>query len=353
MSFDSDQSLKGFVCRFLKSRGAIVEKTTRGFNALLPERLAERLETEEFVQFDTDSTSESTVSINYGSPFLEKIIRETCQPPPLVQCQLEYDYLKSQGFDNLIQRQFRFYGAVGQVESFAAVRTEYLSMTCNYLVQSDEQREGLIQLRFNLETGARIASMEQNTGLAVTNFKSKDKSAGWSDEKVKEIVLWVKRHIETDLLREIEQFQASMNRKFRRDVTSLKEYYAALKLEMKASLARPGLSDHLIQDRQEKIDLLPDELAQKIDDLLKKYSIRVKIKLCAAMLIQTRAVKILYRLSVGREPQRLSMIYNPSNKSLDPQVCRSCGISTFSLYFCTQLHPICPSCKDRCSACRK
>ena len=353
MNFDSDRSLEGFVCRFLENRGAIIEKNANGFNVLLPDHLSKLLKTPEFIQIDTDPTSESIFSVNYGSPLLEKTVNEACESPPLVGCRLNFAYLKSQGFDNLIRGQFTFHGAVGKVESFAEVRAEYLLLACKYLAQSDEQKEGVIKLIFNLETGARIAGMEQKIGLAVSEFQSKKKPVGWRDEKIKKIIEWVKCHIKADLAEEIALFQDSMNRRLRRDVASLEEYYSALEQEMKTSIERPGLSAQLIQERQEKIGLLPDELTRKTDDLFKKYSIRVNIKLCGAMLIHTPAVKVLYQVSVGRKQHRLSMIYNPANKFLDPQVCQSCGSSTFSVYFCRHLHLLCPKCKEQCPVCKK
>jgi len=102
--------------------------------------------TPEFIQIDTDPTSESICSVNYGSPLLEKTVNEACESPPLVGCRLNFAYLKSQGFDNLIRGQFTFHGAVGKVESFAEVRAEYLLLACKYLAQSDEQKEGVIKL---------------------------------------------------------------------------------------------------------------------------------------------------------------------------------------------------------------
>jgi hypothetical protein len=353
MSFDSDQSPAGFVCRFLENRGAIVEKSTKGFNVLLPNHLSKLLQTPEFIQIDADPSSESAYSVNYGSALLEKIVNEVCELPPLIAIHLDFDYLKSQGFDKLIRNQFTFHGSVGKVESLAEVRTEYLLFTCKYLAQSDEQKEGLIKLIFNLETGARIADMEPNIGLAISEFQSEEKPVGWGDETIKKLIEWVERHIKEDLAEEIAPFRDSMNRRLRRDASSLEEYYSALKQEMTASLERPGLSAQGIQERQEKIDQLPDELARKTDDLFKKYSIRINIKLCGAMLIHTPAVKVLYRASVGRKQQRLSMIYNPANKCLDPLVCRSCGVSTFSVHFCQSLHLLCPNCSAKCLVCKR
>jgi hypothetical protein len=61
---------------------------------------------------------------------LEKIVNAACETAALVEWDLYVDYLKSQGFDKQIRNQFTFHGAVGKVESFAEVRTEYFLMTC-------------------------------------------------------------------------------------------------------------------------------------------------------------------------------------------------------------------------------
>jgi hypothetical protein len=353
MKFDSDQSLEHFVCRFLENRGAMIEKNSQGFDVLLPDYLSNLLETPEFIQIDTDPDSESIYSINFGSTLLENIVNVACEYVALVECDLRFDYFKSQGFDKLIRNQLTFHGAVGKVESVAEVRTEYLLMTCKYLAQSDEQKEGLIRLTFNLETGARIEDVEQNIRLSVSEFQTKEKPVSWKEGKIRKIIEWAERHTKAVLKEEIAPFEDSMNRRFRRDVASLEEYYTDLEQEMTKSLERPGCSDELIQDRQEKINLLPDELARKTDDLFKKYSIRVNIKLCGAMVIRTQAVKVLYRLSVGRKQHRLTLIYNPANKSMDPMVCKGCGASTFSVYFCRYLHPLCPNCSQECPVCKK
>ena len=70
---------------------------------------------------------------------------------------------------------------------------------------------------------------------------------------------------------------------------------------MEASLGRSGVSDHLIQDRKQKIALLPEELARKKDDLLQKYSIQVKVTPCAALFIRTPAVRVLFEMHITEE----------------------------------------------------
>jgi hypothetical protein len=352
MSFEPDQELEHFVCRFLETHGAVLEKNSKGFEALLPESLSGLLETPEYIRInkgspDTHPESRHAYSINYGAHLLEKIVNAACTQVPLLACQLEFDYLKSAGFGRLINEQFSFFGSVGSMENTAKIKTEYLFLTCRYIAQSDEQKEGLVSLIFNLETGAFVPHMAHMLYSAVRDFKTEKKGGVWKDKQIKEIMEWVKKQMKESIAEEIGPFQESMTRRFRRDVANLEEYYAGLKEEMKKSLERPGLSDQLIKDRQEKIALLPDELARKKDDLFKKYSIKVKVELCSAMLISTPAIKILYKASIGRKRKNFSLIYNPVTKCIDPLVCQGCGRSATTIHFGDRLHLLCPACSGK------
>jgi hypothetical protein len=173
----------------------------------------------------------------------------------------------------------------------------------------------------------------------------------WKDGQLERIVQRVKDQSKDLIMDEISSFQESMARRFRRDVVSLEKYYGALEKEMRKGLERPGLSAELIKDRKEKIALIPDELSRKKEDLFRKYSVKVKIEPCAAMVINTPAVKILYKVSIGRDHKRLSLIYNPVTKSIDPLVCDGCGRNITSTYFCNHFHLLCAMCRERCPVC--
>jgi len=359
MSFELDQDLEHFTCRFFESHGAVFEIHDKRFEALLPERLSGLLGTPEHILInrgaapESDSLSVDGYSVNYGSHLLEKMVNAACCEVPLLACKLEFDYLKSQGFSRMIRDQFSFNGSVGRVENWAKVKSEYLFLTCRYVAQSDEQKEGLLDFMFNLETGAHVPNMIHTLSTVARKFEADAKTASCSDGKIRQIVRWVEKQTKAAIREEIRSFQESMSRRFRRDVTSLEEYYASLREEMEKSLKRPGLSDQLIKDRKEKIGLLPDEIARKKDDLYKKYGIKVKVEPCSAMLITTPAIKILYRASIGRKHKNLSLIYNPVTKSVDPLVCQSCGLSATSIFFCEKLHLLCPGCSNRCPVCQK
>lgn len=351
MSFKFDNALEQFVRRFLECSGAEMEKSPDGMEVLLPEDLAVRLNTPEYFHIATGENAEATLAIHYGSPLLEKIVDAACESAPIISCRLNFNYMKKEGFDRLIQDRFVFHNCVGRVKSIAEVRTAYLLLTCRYLAQSDEQKEGLVALTFNLETGAAVAEMERMFNTVERIFESDSAQTVLGDDKIKAVLTWVQRRAGKVLEREIEPFQDSMNRRFRRDVVNLEEYYEDLKQEMEESLKRPGLSDQLLSDRKAKINLIPDELERKKEDLFKKYSIRVTLQLCGGIQILTPAVKVLYEAAYGRKQKQLSLIYNPVTKSMDPLVCDGCGDSTFTILFCDHLHLLCPACSAKCPVC--
>jgi hypothetical protein len=341
-----------FAQRFLEKHGAAIELNPEGFDALLPHGVSSRLELPEYVSIKEGLTAEGEgeYSITYGSPLLEKMVELACDPLPLASCRLSFSYLKSQGFDRLIQDQLSFRKSVCKVTSTAPIKTDYLVLVCCYVARSDEQKEGLMSLFFNFESGALIPKVSHLSSNAVMEaaplHESVRVTARWE-----RILQGIARESKDMISEEIRGFQDSMNRRLRRDVNNLEEYYENLEKEMELSLGRAGLSARLVQDRKEKITLIPDELAKKKEDLLKKYSIRIKITPCAGLLIRTPAVKILCEVHIGREKKPMSLIYSPMTKTLDPLVCDGCGRGTTSISFCPRHHVLCSRCQERCPVC--
>jgi len=199
-------------------------------------------------------------------------------------------------FEMVIGEIDMFYNISGKVQSSAEIKTDYLLLSCRYTAQSDEQKEGLISLVFNYETGALIPRMARMLSTVDKSFKASPKVV-WNEGKITNLLNQVKTRSKEIIMEELAPFRESMIRRFKRDARNLEDYFYATEREMRSSLERQGLSEELIRDRKEKIALLPHELERKKDDLFKKYSIKTKIEPCAVMLIRTSAVKILYKLS--------------------------------------------------------
>jgi hypothetical protein len=352
-----------FIHRFLDRHDAVVEESNTGLDVLMSERLIERLGAPEFIHLKTDpgkpvvpgsdGLSKQTFSIAYGSEFLERVLRLASEDIPLLSCQADFHYLKSQGFDALIRECFQFKGGLTRVDQWAKVLTQYAVLTCRYRAQSDEQKEGLCELALNLETGAYVAGLTTGLDAADRRYGRSESALKGLGDSFRTVLGGLKKVVGDIVLQETAAFQESMNRKFRRDVLNLEEYYQSLEHEMRQSLDRSGLSDQLVQDRLAKIALIPEELSRKKDDLFKKYSIRISVFPCAVLLVSTPAIKVFVTVAIGKKQKTLSAFYNPITKTLDPLVCEGCRGSTTRVEFCEQSHLLCPECSGRCPRCRK
>jgi hypothetical protein len=352
MSSEGIETLLSFVRRFLEGQGALVEQRTAGLDALLPPPLAQRLEVPEYVTFreDQPAKGEGHYRVNYGAPLLEKMVDLCCNSLPMASSQVSFPYIKSQGFDRSIREQFTLRNSLCRVTSTALIKTHYLLLACRYVARSDEQKEGLIVLFLHFDTGAFLSYPPNGSFMAAAE-------PAFLPETARDISRWEKllKRISTEaeglIAGEIRDFRDSMNRRLKRDTGNLEEYYGTLKKEMESSLTRAGLSDRLIRDRKEKIALLPEELARKREDLVMKYSIRVKMIPCAALLIRTPAVRILCDLHVERQKKPVSLTYNPITKALDPLICEGCGRSVAMVSFCSSKHLLCSCCEEKCPLC--
>lgn len=354
----TDLDLTQFACRFLKEKGAILELRSGAIHVLLPKDLSSALDVEEYISMaknpaDVNTSEGATLyPIQFQSPLLDKIISMAGAKPPFLQAALKFNYIKTQGFENLIKEQFEFTKSKINVTGTGEIKTRYILLTCRFIAQSDEQKEGLLDFSFNMETGAIAPGMLSLLINAERDYQTKTIQT-YTTEEIARIHERVSRYGPDAIEQELSKFVQSMNRRFKRDSQSLDDYYHALEKEMEESLTRTGISDKLIREREAKIAMVPDELAAKKKDLLNKYSIKVSFTPVAALAVTTPCVKVFITLISGRQTKKFSMIYNPVTKQMDPMVCHSCGLSTYALGLCENLHLNCPNCLEQgCSQCQ-
>ncbi len=350
--------LTQFACRFLKDRGAVLESRGEVVDALLPRDLSADLDVGEYISLAPDTETakapegKKLYAIQFQSPLLDRIASLAGSTPPFLKVALSFNYLKTQGFDNLIREQFEFFKTKPKITGTGEMKTRYILLTCRFLAQSDEQKEGLLDFSFNIDTGALAPGMIDMIPGIEKEYQAKDGN-GYTQKEIRRIHELVNLYSPDAIEQNLMEFKQSMNRRFKRDSLSLDEYYSALENEMRESLLRTGISDKLIQERKAKIAMIPDELSVKKKDLLNKYSIKIDITPVATLAVMTPCVKVLVTLISGRRKKDIFMMYNPVTKQMDPMVCQSCGTSMYSLGLCKNMHLNCTDCLDQgCALCQ-
>jgi len=90
----------------------------------------------------------------------------------------------------------------------------------------------------------------------------------------------------------------------------------------------------------------------KLEDLRRKYSLRLPLDLAAVLTVRAPARRISVRLI--REQERLhALVWNPVLKMLELPLCESCWALAHPLYLCERVPWLCRECWAQCPACAR
>ncbi|WP_020587197.1 hypothetical protein [Desulfobacter curvatus] len=336
-----------FACRFFKARGGEVEDQGLIRDILLPEAAAQTLGMDDFFRVGPEEVVEEGRSkvhaVQLHTPLLDRMLTLAGKSAPFARAELKFDYIKTQGFARLIADRFQFYKSKVRVMKTGEARTRYLVLTCRYTAQSDEIKQGLVEICVNMDTGVVIPDMSQGLSHVQKEFSIKN-AEGLNDKEIEAIRTVVSRYGQNLVKDRLASFVESMNRRFQRDTASLDAYYQALEKEMRQNLSRSGLSQELVREREEKIAMIPTELAAKKKDLLNKYGICIDFKPAAALYLTSACVTVFARLISGRNNTDFTLTYNPVTKDMDPVACQSCGAGTYGIGLSPDLNINCLNC---------
>ncbi|OGQ97939.1 MAG: hypothetical protein A2284_11485 [Deltaproteobacteria bacterium RIFOXYA12_FULL_61_11] len=343
-----------FAERILGLHGAEVEPVPGGSKVLLPTDLARRLEVPEWFALrweDHDPTAsdlEPSVRLHLGSALLERLFALNQERPVLVGATARVGYLKQSGFDRLLGETFHFPEARIASLHPAATTARYLWLGCRYVATSDEQREGLFRVFLGLD-GALFTEEDQRRALFAIDLEYKKPALGGME--IEAILPLLEPRLRPIVERHVATFREQMERRLLRDLAGLRDYYRRTHRDMQAGLGRSTLNAELQATRQQKLASLPSDFANKRQDLLKKYTLTVTMRCCAALVLDLPVVKVAVALQRGRENLKQELTYQPLLKGFEPLRCRACGTATTVIAHCRQGHLLCPSCRPTAPCC--
>lgn len=328
MRNNSDPELLAFAGDLIEKRGGLIERLPDRLLAVLPPDLAGTLALSEEVVLGTDETS-----LLYGSPFLDRLVALATSEVPMVYGQIEVPYLKKAGFEELLGKDLSFADGQIRVSARAEARTTYMVLTCRYVALSDERKEGLLQIGVHEGSGAVITGLDRVWSDFQAQFFAPGKVPSHFPVRLEPAIASATASARTGIEKELRDYLTSMQRRLQRDVTNTREYYDALKTEMAASLSHPNLTEAQRQEREEKLEALPAELARKVEDLRQKYRVEVTITACATLRLLVNIAQISLAIRYRKGERNLRVVWNPLTRQLDPLVCERCRQTI------TRIHP--------------
>ncbi len=348
--------LFNFTIEFLRRNGAIAEEKNGAIEAVLPSDLAKTLKIKEYSNLVFSPDEKSGTLISFDSEVFKKLpavfnekgrFSAISIPTPRIRI----DKLKKRIADKII-----FQNAVFSAGKNEEKAISYLLAFFKFTAFSDERREGVISVLLNeFNLSSRMLEIEQLDalteifGLPLKNIERME------DEKILNALCAAPKEIVSE---ELEDFLQSANRRLNRDARRIHEYYQTLIMETRQFIEKKSLHRDKKEKEQEKglnkIKAIEAELKWKINDLIAKYNIDIRIEPISFIRVETVAPLFWLTIKRRKMTRLFPLTYNPLLKTFDNLPCEACFNPGIIHWACDdKLHIICGKCFKTCPKCNK
>jgi hypothetical protein len=367
--------LRDFVADILERRGAAVEAPEpEVLEVLSPEPLQQAMRWPELARLGFGvQRRDGTIAVGLEGDWLERFGALLGDRGRWAERQLILPGPAASPADpeRLLDRGIELPNAIWRLRDHTVTVSRCLILWFRYTAISDEKREGLIRIGYNLGTGAVLQSILDRLFpmlAAETPWQPPEPSVrvaagpGWNGNKLADRVHPL---LEVCVRKELEQFLHGMRRRLERDRNRVHAYHDDLRDAALARLsALAGVTGEKAEGdrRREALRVAAIERAyqSKLGDLRHNYALRVTVEWVQALelYVPVQRFDVLIRRRKGERLIRID--WHPSVRMIEPPPCEwGPGDDRVRLVCDEQLHLTepagqapCPSCgKAWCRAC--
>jgi hypothetical protein len=346
----------------LTLEGALLERTEDGcLEFVVPPSLSETLGIPEHgkLSFAYHPFDESVIRASYESEFFRSVDRLFLGRGKMAKAVYSSQFQNIEKVSKWVSEKIALSNASFRLQKVDNQRIAYALIFFKYVAISDEKREGVFSLLIN----------EQNLSTFSLNANL---TAFWEDLKEPEEILTRSEGISKALQagfsaaslmvkEEFEPFIKSLGRRLNRDIKRVSEYYETLKVEIQKAFEKKVFLGRGTPEEQneegnrilsEKLDAVEGEKSWKIQDLISKYALNVRIEPVCIIDIETESLVFWLEIKRRLSSRTFPLSYNPLLKKVDSLPCESCFYPRGTYYICDEkLHILCATCFRKCPNC--
>jgi len=352
------------LANILTLEGALLERTDDDcLEFVVPPSLSETLGIPEHgkLSFAYHPFDESVISASYESEFFRSVDRLFSGRGKMAKAVYSSQLPNIGKVSKWVSEKIALSNASFRLQKVDNQRIAYALIFFKYVALSDEKREGIFSLLIN----------EQNLSTSPLNANV---TAFWEDLKEPKEILARSEGISKSLQagfsaaslivkEEFEPFIKSLERRLNRDIIRVFEYYETLKGEIHKAFEKKffsGRDSPEAQSEEErkvlsgKLDAVEGEKRWKIQDLVSKYALNIRIEPVCIIDIETESLVFWLEIKRRLSSRTFPLSYNPLLKKVDSLPCESCFYPRGTYYICNEkLHILCATCFRKCPDCGK
>ena len=243
-------------------------------------------------------------------------------------------------------------GVWRQVEDYAAAMPYYL-FSFQHTVESDERTIGYTGVCLN---GAARSLAEQPERLlrSIRDDLEDDPAFTVPAEDLRALYPLAARAAEAEVRGRIAFIEQSANRRLARDLERMESYYSGLLAQLSKRAARRTAEAQAAEKDRGRIEATKLDYAAKLEDLVRKYSLRVQLELTDVLVVSLPVRTISVRLIRKKVERPAALAWNAVLRALDTPLCEACACRARPLYLCDdKAHMLCGACWSPCPACAR
>jgi hypothetical protein len=319
--------LQAFAADLLTREGALVEAIDpEGIEVLAPEPLQQVLGIPDLCRLGFGATlPKGAQRVGIETDWLDRFARiigergrwarRVARPsnPPLA------------GIERLLEHELALPNATYRLRGVAEAWTRYLILDFRFTALSDEKRDGVLRLGVNLATEAVLDGMLERLLMRLETEPADaslpegvDLPPPWARERVRDLV---HRSLPARLAHQLDPFAKSLERHLARDEARLYVYHNRLFQDVTGRMAAMAQSDDRRRREQERGQAIEREYRARLDDLRRKYALRVTAEWVQTLEIVMPVQRLELVLRRRKGERLLSLDWNPLARRLEPLPC--------------------------------
>jgi hypothetical protein len=328
----------------LMSRGALVESGEDGrIGAMLPSEVAASLGAEEWFSLDLrDDAGEWMDRMERllpASPLLVEAQYRSPRPPSPIDAA------------SLLASGLAIQNGIWRLVEDTGATAAYLFFTFQYTIESDDRSAGVATVCLNADTGSLVAAPENyllaiRDGLVETSGVA---GPGVVERRYPPAV----RAAQAAFRKHVAQAEENANRRLARDAERVESYYAGLLAQIEKRIARRAGDDDAAAKERSRAAATQADRAAKLEDLRRKYALRVRIEPALLLAVRAPVRRISVRLIRKKEERAHSLDWNPVLGVLELPLCEHCSEPAHPLHLCERVHLLCRNCWAQCPGCSR
>jgi hypothetical protein len=361
--------LRDFVADLLERRGAAVEVVDQdGLEVLTPAPLQKTMGWPELARLGFGAQRrEGALAIGLEGDWLERFSALLAEEGRWSERELRLAAAVPPPSDpeRVLDRALDLPNAVWRFKAMTPAFTRCLLLSFRYTAVSEEKREGLIQVGFNIGTGSVVTEIVARLGpmlAQMSEWQAPDTGVklaagpGWSAAT---IVACARPLLDQQVRESMEPFLRAMRRRLERDRNRVHAYHNDLRnssLKRLSALAR-AQGDRAEADRRRealRVAAIEREYRAKLDDLRHNYALRVSVEWVQALdlYVPVQRFDVLIRRRKGERIIRLD--WHPLVRAAEPPLCEAgFGRDRTRLVCDDKLHLTEPAGQAPCRSCGK